>query len=177
MVVPAIIGALYLGSAVSLWIPVVCLVLLSIVAIAYITRGDRSSALFVLLCIVTFLPAIAGWYVLVPALGSVLLLTANLAHRRWRRIFVPHASLLVVASVVVVLAGVATLQWVTSSLRESSGSFEWRVLPGQDYGFFAVTIIVIVASIVNATFEELLWRSDLSRGIWGAAVAVKPNSA
>ena len=63
-----------------------------------------------------------------------------------------------VASIVVVLVDVATFQWVTSSLRGSSGSFEWRTPPGQDYGFFAVTIIVIDASIINATFEELLGR-------------------
>jgi len=117
----------------------------------------------VFLCVVAFLPAVMGWHVLIPALGGALLLVANLVHRPWRQIFVPHTSPFVVASIVMVSVGVAAFQLLTSAPRQSSGSLEWSVLPGQEYGPLAVIAIVIVASITNATFEELLWRVGLQR--------------
>lgn len=163
LIVPASIGAIYLGASVSLWIPVACLVVLGGVATSYVSRRDRQNALFVFLCIVTFLPAVAGWHVLIPALGVVLLLAANVAHRPSREIFVPHSSPFVVASVVIVSVGVASFQFVSNAVRESSGSLDWRILPGQGYGFLGVLMVVIVASVTNATFEELLWRIGLQR--------------
>ncbi|WP_161886522.1 Helicase associated domain protein [Marisediminicola antarctica] len=130
--------------------------------------GERELAAWVhkqrhFLCVVAFLPAVMGWHVLIPALGGALLLVANLVHRPWRQIFVPHTSPFVVASIVMVSVGVAAFQLLTSAPRQSSGSLEWSVLPGQEYGPLAVIAIVIVASITNATFEELLWRVGLQR--------------
>jgi len=131
--------------------------------LAYASRGDRQSALFVLLCVVTFLPAVAGWHVLVPALGSVVLLAANAVYRPWRRVFVPYTSVLVIVSVVITVVGVAMFQLISSRVRASEGTLVWSVLPGQEYGLFVVIVIVVIASITNATFEELLWRVGLPR--------------
>lgn len=156
----AIVGV-YVGNGVSPWMSVGAILAIALVGAAYIWKRDYRNAVFALLCVTMFLPSLANLHALVPILGAVLLPIYSWRRSPRSRRFNITPQILPISCTVIVVLGAIAFQAV-STISSESGAFEWRALPGAEYGVVVSVIVVLCVSAVNACFEELLWRVELA---------------
>ncbi|WP_168187191.1 CPBP family intramembrane glutamic endopeptidase [Salinibacterium sp. UTAS2018] len=135
----------------------VALLVLGALAGTYYARREFERAAILGMLFIIFLPGLANWDLATPAIGAALLLTASVIYRPWRSAFALNSSVAVVVSAFAVVLGVVGFQIVNSLRSSSSTSIGWTELPGQG-NITATVFFVLIASAINATFEELLWR-------------------
>lgn len=158
VIAPICVVSIYLAGPQGQVVVAAALIVIGLQAWARAHAPDVRQHLPVTVLLPVFLPALFGATVAVPLIGAIVLFAATLARRGANRTYSLRPSSIAVAGSIIVIAGVACFQVATQASQTAGSNFGWQQLPGQNYGAAAVVLIVVLVSLVNGVFEELLWR-------------------
>lgn len=159
--VPIAVTAAYIGSSWSYWLTPLALLILGCLSAAAWVVGNRKLALVAGACCISLAPILIGWNTLVPPLGAAVFLV--LVHRilRSKGTYLLPKQLAVISVAVAIVVAVGFAQVIFFGQSARGMTLEWIVLPGQEYGKGIAVTVVVLASVVNAAFEEAMWRVAL----------------
>ncbi len=159
---PVVVASIYVGVNLTVWVALGSLALLAVLSVVSGALGEHAQKRFLAVCTLAMLPMTWGWHLVTPTVGIVLLLTVRRARPPLRHLFGPSPVRAPAFMSLIVVACVGAYAAASRGGAESAGSFGWTAMPGTEWGPAGAVLVVLVASVVNASFEEIVWRAGLA---------------